>query len=257
MTTTYTSYKQITGDLTTSLKRVSEQPDVARETAYYLSKIGSVKSVDEFMADSRLYDYALKAHGLEDMGYAKAFIRKVLTEGNDSKDAFANKLQDSRYSDLVNSLNFAKFGASATSKDGATAGVTAKFNRQTLEEKVGEDDSGVRLALYFERMAPSITSPFGLLADEALAQVTRTLLDVPDEFAASDIDAQAAHIKAKIDIASFKDPQKLSKLMERFTAMWEAKKAPSDTGTLSLYGASSGISADLLLSINNLKLGGR
>ncbi|OLP58193.1 flagellar biosynthesis protein FlgF [Xaviernesmea oryzae] len=257
MTTTFTSYKQITSDLTSSLKRVQEQPDVARETAYYMSKIGSVKTVDEFMADSRLYNYALKAHGLEDMSYAKAFIRKVLTEGNEKDDAFAKKLSDSRYSDLVNSLNFAKFGTAATAKDSAQTGVTAKFSRQTLEEEVGEDDSGVRLALYFERMAPSITSPFGLLADEALAQVTRTLLQVPDEFAAADIDAQADHIKEKIDISSFKDPKKLSKLMERFTALWEAQKDPAASDTLKLFGGSSGISADLLLSINNLKLGGR
>ena len=35
MTTTYTSYKLITADLQTSLKRVSEQPDVKRETEYW------------------------------------------------------------------------------------------------------------------------------------------------------------------------------------------------------------------------------
>ena len=78
MTTTYTSYKLITADLATSLDRVAEQPDVKRESEYYLAKIGSVKSIDEFFADSRLYNYAMKAHGLEDMAYAKAFMRKVL-----------------------------------------------------------------------------------------------------------------------------------------------------------------------------------
>ena len=70
MTTTYTSYKLITADLATSLERVAEQPDVKRESAYYLDKIGSIKTIDEFFADSRLYNYAMKAHGLEDMAYA-------------------------------------------------------------------------------------------------------------------------------------------------------------------------------------------
>ena len=101
MTTTYTSYKLISADLSTSLKRVSEQPDVKRETEYYLSKIGSIKTIDEFFADSRLYNYAMKAHGLEDMAYAKAFMRKVLTEGVDNKDAFANQLSDTRYKALA------------------------------------------------------------------------------------------------------------------------------------------------------------
>ena len=117
MTTTYTSYKLIAADLATSLERVAEQPDVKRETEYYLSKIGEVKSIDDFFADSRLYNYAMKAHGLEDMAYAKAFMRKVLSEGVDNDDAFANKLSDSRYKELVESLNFARHGEAATSFD--------------------------------------------------------------------------------------------------------------------------------------------
>ncbi len=211
VTTTYTSYQMIAGNLTTSLERVSEQPDVARETEYYLANIGNVKTIDDFFADARLYNYAIKAHGLEDMGYAKAFMRKVLTEGIDTDDAFAKQLTDSRYTDLVELLNFARNGTAATSFEKAQKGVVDKYTRQTLEQNAGEENSGVRLALYFERMAPSITNAYGLLADDALAQVTRTLLQMPDEFAASDIDKQAAAIENVIDIKDFQDPTKLSK----------------------------------------------
>ncbi|TCP89194.1 uncharacterized protein DUF1217 [Rhizobium sp. PP-CC-2G-626] len=259
VTTTFTSYRQITADLTTSLKRVTEKPDVARETEYYLAHIGNVKSIDDFFADPRLYDYAMKAHGLEDMGYAKAFMRKVLTEGVASDDAFANKLSDSRYTDLVKSLNFAADGAAATASDKARKGVTEKYARQTLEQDAGEDNAGVRLALYFERMAPGVTNAFGLLADEALAQVVRTIMQVPDAFAAADIDKQADAVSKAIDLKDLQDPQKMSKLMERFTALWELDHATSNYDPLALFGTQSGfgISSDLLLSINTLKLGGR
>ncbi|HBT69575.1 MAG TPA: flagellar biosynthesis protein FlgF, partial [Agrobacterium sp.] len=64
MTSTYTSYRLISQDIGKSLERVSKQPDVARETEYYRAKIGDVKSIDDFMVDTRLYNYALKAHGL-------------------------------------------------------------------------------------------------------------------------------------------------------------------------------------------------
>lgn len=138
MTTTYTSYKLITADLQTSLKRVSEQPDVKRETEYYLAKISSVKSVDDFFADARLYNYAMKAHGLEDMAYAKAFMRKVLTEGVDDKAAFANQLSDTRYKELAQSLNFARHGEVATTFERAQKGVVDKYTRQTLEVSAGE-----------------------------------------------------------------------------------------------------------------------
>ena len=259
VTTTYTSYKLITADLPKSLERVSEQPDVARETEYYLKNIGNIKSIDEFFADSRLYDYAIKAHGLEDMGYAKAFMRKVLTEGVDSDEAFAKQLTDNRYTGLVESLNFARNGAAATSFEKAQKGVADKYLRQTLEQKAGEENSGVRLALYFERMAPSITTAYSLLADEALAKVVRTLMQMPDEFAATDIAKQAATIEQTIDIEEFKDPEKLGKLLERFTALWELTNSSDPYDPLAVFGSSSGygISSDLLLSINTLKLGGR
>ncbi|MQW90008.1 DUF1217 domain-containing protein [Sinorhizobium saheli] len=258
MTTTYTSYKLITADLTRSLERVSAKPDVARETEYYLSKIGSITTIDDFFADNRLYNYVMKAHGLEDMAYAKAFMRKVLTEGIDSDDAFANKLADSRYKALVESLNFARHGETATSFERAQKGVVDKYTRQTLEQSAGEENTGVRLALYFERMAPMIANGYEIIADEALAQVVRTALQLPEEFAAADVDHQAQAYEAAIDFKDFKDPQKLAAFLDRFTALWEINNSTDGYDPLAVFGSSSGygISPDLLLSINNLKLGG-
>ncbi|MCA1369420.1 DUF1217 domain-containing protein [Bradyrhizobium sp. BRP14] len=259
VTTTYTSYRLITADLTRSLQRVSEQADVARETEYYLAKIGSIKTIDDFFADSRLYNYAMKAHGLEDMAYAKAFIRKVLSEGVDKEDAFANKLADSRYKALVESLDFARHGEAATSFDRAQKGVVDKYTRQTLEQNAGEENTGVRLALYFQRMAPTITNGYEIIADEALSEVFRTALQLPDEFAAADVDRQAEAYETAIDLKDFQDPQKLAAFLDRFTALWEIENSSDSYDPLAVFGSSSGygISPDLLLTINNLKLGGR
>lgn len=259
MTTTHTSYKLISSDLQTSLKRVSEQPDVKRETEYYLATIGSIKSVDEFFADSRLYNYAMKAHGLEDMAYAKAFMRKVLTEGVDDKDAFANQLSDTRYKELAEALNFARHGELATTFERAQKGVVDKYTRQTLEVSVGEDNTGVRLALYFERMASTVTSGYSIIADDALAQVVRTALQLPAEFASTDIDRQAAYYEEMLNLEDFKDPLKVGTFLERFTAMWELENPSGSYDPLAAFQPSSltGISTDLLISINSLKLGGR
>lgn len=259
MTTTYTSYQLISQDLSKSLDRVAGKADVARETEYYLSRIGSIKSVYDFMADSRIYNYALKAHGLEDMAYAKAFIRKVLTEGVASDDAFANKLSDSRYADLARTFNFEAYGDATTSFDKAQRGVVDNYLRQTLEQDAGDDNAGVRLALYFERKASTITSGMSVLADDALAEVVRIALGIPSEVAASNVDKQAAFIEKSIDIKDFQDPEKVGLFLERFTAMWELQNPSENYDPLAVFGSSAGhgISPDLLLSINSLKLGGR
>lgn len=256
--TTYTSYTIISRDLPGSLARVAEKPDVARESAYYLENIGKIKSVDDFMADSRIYNYALKAHGLEDMAYAKAFIRKVLVEGVSNPDAFARKLADNRYAALAETLNFEAHGGAATAFDKAQKGVVEKYQRQKLEEEAGAEDPGVRLALYFERMAPSLKSGMEILADDALAKVVRTVLQLPDEIAALDVDRQAALFEESIKLEDFQDPTKLSKFLQRFSTLWELANAPRIDNVTALFTPStSGISADLLISINALKLGGK
>lgn len=260
MTTTYTSYRLIAQDIPRSIERIASQPQVARESEYYLSRISEIKSIDEFMADTRVFNYAMKANGLEDMTYAKAFMRKVLTEGIETDDTFANQLADSKYKEFAETYNFARYGGTATVFTKAQQGTVDKYNRLTLEEEAGTDNTGVRLALYFQRTAPQITSVYGILADTALYEVVRTAFGIPPELAASNIDKQADMIRARIDIEDFKDPEKLSKFMDRFTALWELDNPSFGSVNSSLLLSSSSgfdLSPDLMLQLNNLKLGGR
>ena len=67
-------------------------------------------------------------------------------------------------------------GETATTYNRAQQPAIDKYMRQTLEENAGEQNEGVRLALYFERKAPTLTSFYEVLADPALAKVVRTAL---------------------------------------------------------------------------------
>lgn len=107
MINTFTSFHLINRDLSRSLERIQSQPVVQRETEYYQANIGRVTSIKEFVDDDRLFRYAMKAHGLEDMTYAKAFMVKVLEEGVSDPESFANKLTDKRYADFARTYNFA------------------------------------------------------------------------------------------------------------------------------------------------------
>ena len=70
MQTTFASFAAITANLTRSLGTTAAKPQVARESEYYLANIGNVKSIDDFLADDRLFKYAMKAFGLGEMDYA-------------------------------------------------------------------------------------------------------------------------------------------------------------------------------------------
>src|SRR5690606_32771877 len=124
---TYTSYLLYTRDIGKSLSRIESQPMVQRETQYYLENITKVTSIKEFVDDYRLFNYAMKAHGLEDMAYAKAFMVRALEEGVTDPDSFANRLSDKRYADFVKSFNFALLGENATSYNPANHGVADRY----------------------------------------------------------------------------------------------------------------------------------
>ena len=112
-----------------------------------------MKSIDDFLADDRLFTYAMKAFGLGDMAYAKAFMRKVLEGGIDANESFANSLADKRYRDFAETFNFARYGEATTVFTRAGQGTVDNYVRQALEENAGAQNEGVRLALYFQRKA--------------------------------------------------------------------------------------------------------
>ncbi len=127
---TYVSYQLIARDIPKALDRIEKQPVTERETQYYLDNIGEVKSIDEFVDNPRLFKYAMKAFGLGDMDYAKAFMKKALKEGISDPDSFANKLTDKRYAEFVKAFNFEKLGEFATTYNGAQTDVPKNYSLQ-------------------------------------------------------------------------------------------------------------------------------
>lgn len=261
MLTTLASYTLITKDLTRSLDNVSAEPLVSRESEYYLAHIEDVKSVDDFLGDNRLFSYAMKAFGLGDLTYAKALMRKVLVEGVDESDSLANTLTDPRYREFAEAFNFARYGETTTIFDRTRQGTVDRYVRQVMEEDAGAQNEGVRLALYFARKAPDITSAYGILADPALIKVVHTALGIPPATSALDIDKQAEMITDKLNLDDLQDPDKVATFLNRFASLWDLNNGTSTSSTpspaiLFTQPLELGVGADLLASLQNLKLGG-
>lgn len=230
---------------------------VQAETNYYNANIVKVKSIDDLMADGRLYNYALSASGIDPASVSKDLIRRVLEGGVSDPDSVANKATNKAFARLATSLNFEAYGEAATTRVASQQPVIDKYMRQTLEEDAGKTNEGVRLALYFERKAPTITNWYDVLADTALASVVRTAIGLPDSFATADIDKQAQAFEAKLDLTDFTDPAKLDKFLTRFTSLWEinhpTSTAQTSIGVLFAQPTTVGISTDLMMAMQKLK----
>ncbi len=258
MLTTSAAYRILTRDIDRTLAQTAAERPVALESDYYLSHIGDVHSVDDFLKDTRLFNYAMKAFGLEDMAGAKAFMRKVMVEGASDPKSFANRLADDRFVRFATTFDFADNPETAATTTDAQQGVVDRYVRQTMEISAGSDNDGVRLALYFAREAPKVASAYGLLGDQALWKVVKTIFGFPDAMANADIEKQAAAVDARLDIADLKDPAKLDRLISRFSAAWDASEvAPADP-VLALFDNSQGPTVDLnlVMTLKSLKYGG-
>ena len=115
MLSTTMSYRLIARDIDKSLERMGNQPAIKRESEYFRANIGKVTSAEEFLADTRLFNYAMKAFGLSDMAYAKGFMKKVLQEGVTDPNSLANKLTDKRYAEFAAVFDFVAHGDQTTS----------------------------------------------------------------------------------------------------------------------------------------------
>ncbi|MER9106527.1 DUF1217 domain-containing protein [Mesorhizobium sp. M0848] len=230
---------------------------IKSETAYYLANVTNVKSIDDLMANSRLYNYVLSAYGLDPATESKDLIRNVLAGGIRDADSVANKMTNKAYAGLATAFNFEQYGEAATTINPAQQPTVDKYMRQTLEEDAGQTNEGVRLALYFDRKAPTITSWYDVLADTALASVVRTVLGLPDSFATADVDKQAQLFEQKLDISDFSDPEKIGKFLTRFTSMYEinnpTSSAVSSVSVLFAQPITVGISTDLMMAMQKLR----
>lgn len=255
MDSTLSTYTLLTRNISRSLTLKAAEKPVAIEAKYYLDNIGKVKSIDDFLKNTRVFTFAMKAFGLEDMAYAKGYMRKVLTEGISDPKSFANKLNDQRFIAFATTFNFAVTGSATTVLDGTHQAVVDRYVRQSMEDDEGASNQGVKLALYFQRMAPTVKSAYGLLADTALWQVVKTVYGFPDAMANAPIDKQAQAVKERLNIADLQDPKKLDTILRRFSVKWDLDTGTAASPLLDLFTPST-VSTSTSMSLLSLKYGG-
>ena len=133
------------------------------ETDYFTSTLPRVKSVDDLLADKRLVAYISKAYNVP-ANTLSTTLRQVLTSNLLDPKSTANKLGGG-YETLAAAFDISSDGSithapdqQVQSKTGLAATHTAFLN-QAMETEAGAQNDGVRLALYFKRVASTITNP--------------------------------------------------------------------------------------------------
>ncbi|KQO79122.1 flagellar protein [Rhizobium sp. Leaf262] len=230
------------------------------EIEYYTEQMKSIKTVADLLADSRLTDFMLVGSGIDPKSVETADLKKMFASDLSDPKSFVNTQENGAFAELVGSFNFDAKGelnpetVSGGQQRGALLETTNQYFRQTLEEQQGESNAGVRLAMYFERMAPTITSAYSFLSDDALFQFFKTSFSLPSTIANMDVTKQAEMVNKFVDLKQLQDPDYVSKLLKRFTALYDVQNNTASSPSLSILTSSSGtsISADTLLAVAQL-----
>jgi hypothetical protein len=231
MTSTTTSYLAVSQNLSRYQAMTAAEPAIKTATAYYAANIGSATSVQDLVGNYRLLSYALNAFGLGDQINAKGLITKVLEGGVSNPKSLANTLANPQWKAFAAAFDFVDSGAASPSSASSVKTTTSDYVEQQLESDQGGEDVGVQLALYFQRVAPTVTSEEGILADPNLLEVAATIMGISPA-AASDLQPQT--LSELMPLSDLQDPAKLQQLTERFTAMYDYTYGPGSGATTSL-----------------------
>ena len=212
-----------------------------RDTEYFRENIGSITSAADLVSDRRLLTVALGAFGLDDDLPNKAFIQKVLDEGTLARDAFANKLADSRYATLSEAFGF-ELQPPNTALSTFADDIIDKFETRQFEIAVGNQNESMRLALGLGRELEEISARdisedglwFTIMGTPPLRAVFEAALNLPSSLGSLDVDRQLDILKSKANqvfgdtsVRQFTDPEKQEDLLRRFFVGTEAANVTS------------------------------
>ncbi|MBB4443026.1 MULTISPECIES: DUF1217 domain-containing protein [Rhizobium] len=242
---------------------LTEATDAAdEEITYFREQMATISTASEFLADDRLVSFALEAKGLDPADVTSDALEEMFSSDLDDEGSYVNKLDDNRFAELVGAFNFDQDGnisadpTGTVQQRGDVLETIDAYVRLTLEDDQGDSNTGVRLALYFQRKAPEISSAYSILGDSALFEFFTTTFNLSSYVSNMDVDKQAEMIDNFVDIEDLSDPDKVDDLIKRFTAMYDMTNGTGTTSTaLSILTGSATISADTLLAMAQLKSG--
>lgn len=248
----------------TPQQQAAVRAQATKDASEYQQAIAGIGSVSDLLANRPMVDFILLAKGLDPRKVSTEFLKKIFSSDLNDPKSFANTESGPRFAEIVASFNFdskgnvARLPMMGPQKRDQFRETQANYVEQSLEQQQGDANPGVRLALYFQRKAGDITSAYDILADKALSEVFRTTFDLPDSMAAMPIDQQAKFVDRFMKIKDLSDPAKVTKLLSRFSAMYDIRNSQStgqgQSPLLNLFqGSSSGISDSTYLAIAKLR----
>ncbi len=216
--------------------------EIKREKDYFQKNIQKIATAEQLVSDRTLFKVALGAFGLDEEIGKKFFMRKVLEEGTEDSDAFANRLVDTRYRDFARSFGFGDSSGAQTALQGFAAQIVDQYDKRQFERAVGEVDNDIRIAMTFRREITTLANSanadtsawFQVMGNPPLRRFFEKAYNLPVDIGSLDIDRQREIFREKTQqnfgddsLATFRNPDSIEKVTRLYFARISAADGPN------------------------------
>ena len=202
--------------------------------AYFTKNAASITTPAQLLGNYKALSVVLGAFGIGDLIGSTALIKQLLTQDPTNKGSTVQRIGNAKYQAFAQALHswspppFATpAGVAATVKAYQLFGFEAAQNTPTSGGGAAQNN-GLQAALYFTRIAPSITSYLQLQSDQQLLNVAVTAVGLPlSAFDGLSFEQQSALLKQKLPIASLAKPSFVTHLAEEYIVQQQLANGPS------------------------------
>ncbi len=99
-------YQVVNKNMAQAVTNFEKTPTAKNDISYFEANIGKLKSVNDFLGNTRLVDFVLSAFGLDQEDNYQGLIKQVLTQDPNSSKSLVNQLTDPRFKQLATALDF-------------------------------------------------------------------------------------------------------------------------------------------------------
>ena len=230
-------------------RRVEQDPIAKQRIDDFRERAGSITSVEDLVSDRRVLSFVLDAFDLGSEVDKSAFVRLAIEGG---PGGFANFLRDVRYRELASFLDVPVRGLTRLTTTEGQNELVEKFTTIAGERSVGFQSERARQALFFKRVAPTISDPLELLGNNLTRDIVLTTLNLPPQIALQSIDKQRELVEARIDVDKLDEEDYVDEFLTRFLVQADLK----DSGQTASAGAGVYANQQLASQLAQLNPGG-
>ncbi|MGJ8560763.1 MAG: DUF1217 domain-containing protein [Litorimonas sp.] len=180
--------------------------DIKRNVDGMREKLSESFTLDDLMGDRQLLLPVLQSFGLESEIDKGAFVRRIISQGPDDPQGFAQRLNNDDFIELARVFaadNDGNIQLSASTVDDLVNG----YKDKAFQTAVGEQEPDLRLALNFETEISDLAANsasdrsfwFKVIGSAPIMEVFNSAFILPTGFSNLDVDKQADYLQSRAE----------------------------------------------------------